>query len=173
MPKFKEDNVQIFLVDEDPLLRKILEKKFKENFQYDLKSFAKGETFLRYLALLPSRRRILKIVILNDNTSSSDTTQKDTFEVVKYVKDINPKVHIIILSSYITDAIEERARLLGVNACIKKNENSFLRIQNTIYSIIGQSYIKNKYSRYRLTLLFFVGLLVLISFIGFLNYVWD
>ncbi len=170
MPKFKEDNVHIFLVDEDPLLRKILEKKFKDNFQYELKSFANGETFLRHLALLPTRRNKLKIVILDDNTNSSDTKQKDTFEIIKYIKDINVKVHIIILSSYITDTIEDRARLLGVDACIKKNENSFLRIQNTIYSIISQSYIKRKHSKYQLTLLVFMVLFIVVFLIGFLNY---
>ncbi len=169
MPLSKKYKVDFFVVYDDPLLWKILEKKFKSNFPYEVKAFDSGETFLRHLAQLHRRKNRLRIVILDHNRSGSISSRKDTFEVVKYIKDINPKVKVIILSSYLDDGIRERANLLGVNACIKKNENSFLRIENTLHEIISTYYIKSQKRQYRSTFIIFGIVLTLFILIHLIN----
>ncbi len=169
MRKGKINKICLYLVDADPLIRKILESKFKQNFDYELFLFSYGEDFLQHIISTPTLKWNLNIIILDHNLNL-ENNKKDAMEIIKYTKEILPKAHIILLSSYLTDKIEEKARLLNLNTCIKKNENSFLRIQNVVNEIVSEHEIKRQ-KKYTLTLLFiFLALIAIMGIVVLFNF---
>ena len=157
---FKDNNVNIYIVDDDVLLLKILENKFKNTSNYNILTFKSGEDFLHYYISNPVKKHQIQIVILDYNLNSKQNKSKDGSEILKYIKDISKKVYVIVLSGYITDVISDKMINLGAEACIKKNENSFLRIQNNIEWIISERVIQDKRKQYKSTFLIFIGILI-------------
>ncbi|MBN2668530.1 MAG: response regulator [Bacteroidales bacterium] len=167
---FKETDVNIYLVDDDVLLLKILDNKFKKTTQYNVLPFRSGEDFLHYYISNQVKKNQIQIVILDYNLSTSDNNSKDGLEILKYIKEISQDVHVIILSGFVSQAVSDKMKKLGAEVCIKKNENSYIRIQNTIKWIISERVIKEKKKQSRLTLAIFLTVLFIIVIIGVLNF---
>lgn len=168
---FKEKNVNLFIVDDDILLLKILENQFKKTSKYNIFTFKTGEDFLHYYISNPVKKHHIQIVILDYSLSTkSQTKTKDGIEILKYIKDISRKVHVIVLSGTVTPIISDKMIRLGAEGCIKKNENSFIRIQNKIKWIISERVIRDKRKQSKITFYIFSAILVLIAIIGALKY---
>ena len=166
---FKDKNVNIYVVDDDVLLLKILDNKFKKTTNYNVFTFKSGEEFLQYYISNPVKKNQIQIVILDYNLSTKEKGTKDGVEILKYIKEISQKVHVVVLSGYVTNLISEKMLRLGAAACIKKNENSYIRIQNTIKWIVSEQVIKNKKKQSKQTFLIFFLILMLIVAIGIIN----
>jgi len=61
-------------------------------------------------------------------------------------------------------------KLLGAVECIKKNENSFIRIHNTIKWIISNRAILDKKSQAKFALYIFLLILFVIALMGLYNF---
>ncbi len=169
MFEFKEKDVNIYIVDDDVLLLKILENQFLKASKYNIFSFKSGEDFLHYYISNPVKKTQIQIVILDYNLSSKGSKTKDGIEILKYIKDISQKVHVIILSGHVTQLISDKMKRLGAEACIKKNENSFIRVQNTIKWIISERVIIDKKKQSKTTFLIFFSILLIAVLIGSLK----
>jgi len=167
---FKEKNVNIYIVDDDVLLLKILENKFKKTTKYNIYTFRSGEDFLEYYISNPVKKTHLQIVLLDYNLSTKDKTHKDGIEILKYIKGVSKNVHVIILSGYMTQIISDKMKRLGAVDSIKKNENSFIRIQNTIKWIISERAIRDKKKQSKITFIIFFSILLAIVLIGTIKY---
>lgn len=166
---FKETDVNVYVVDDDILLLKILENKFKKTSGYNVLTYKSGEEFLHYYISNPVKKNQIQIVILDYNLNSKKTGKKDGPEILKYIKDISRNVHVIILSGYITNIISDKMIRLGAEDCIKKNENSFIRVQNTIKWIISERVIRDKKKQSKNTVIVFLIILIIIVFFGVLK----
>lgn len=166
---FKDKDVNIYIVDDDVLLLKILENKFKSTTEYNIFTFKSGEDFLHYYISNPVKKSQIQLVLLDNNLSTIGTNTKDGVEILKYIKDISMSLHVLILSGHVTPAFSDKMIRLGADACIKKNENSFIRIQNTIKWIISERVIKDKRKQSRITFIIFAILFLIIAIIGALN----
>lgn len=166
---FKDKDVNIYIVDDDVLLLKILENKFKSTTEYNIFTFQTGEKFLHYYISNPVKKSQIQLVLLDNNLSNIGNTSKDGVEILKYIKDISLTLHVIILSGHVTSSFSDKMIRLGADACIKKNENSFIRIQNTIKWIISERVIKDKRKQSKSTFLIFAFLFLIIAIIGALN----
>jgi DNA-binding NarL/FixJ family response regulator len=166
---FKEKDVNIYVVDDDVLLLKILDNKFKKTTDYNIFTFRSGEEFLQYYISNPVKKNQIQIVILDYNLSTKETKSKDCIEILKYIKEISQNVNVIVLSGYVTSLISEKMLRLGAVACIKKNENSYIRIQNTIKWVVSEQVIKKKKKQSKRTFLVFFLFLITIIVIGLFN----
>ena len=170
MINFKETDVNIYIVDDDVLLLKILDNKFKKTTEYNIFTFKSGEDFLHYyINHPPAKKNQIQIVILDYHLSTGKSKVKDGPEILKYIKDISRSVHVIILSSYVTTAISDKMSRLGAEECVKKNENSFIRIQNIIKWIISERLIKTERKQSIHALFIFLSILFIMLTIGLLN----
>jgi len=167
---FNDSDVNIYIVDDDVLLLKILDNKFKKTTDYNIFTFKSGEDFLHYYISNPIKKKQIQIVILDYNlTTKENKINKDGPEILKYIKDISRDVYVIVLSGYVNNIISDKMINLGAEACIKKNENSFIRIQNHIKWIISERFIQEKRKQSQQSLYLFLIIFAIISIIGILK----
>lgn len=167
----KDKNITIYIIDDDVLLLKILENKFRKTTNYNIFTFNTGEAFLHHYINNPTPKKHFEIAILDNNLSTKDASNKDGIEILKYIKEISQKLKVIILSGYVTPLMSDKMLRLGAEACIKKNENSFIRIQNNVNWLVSDYVIQKKQKQSRITFLLFFFVLIVIIILGFFSYI--
>jgi len=158
----KKQNIVVYLVDENELDSKILEQKFLLSSDYEINTFTSGEKLLSYLISKPAVKRIISIVILDYNLNSINIDAKNGIEVLKSIKDIDPEIEVIMLSSKEDVDIVTSSIHYGAVTFIRKNENSFQRIQNNINWIISRKLLNQKKKASKMMSTFFISVFLLI-----------
>lgn len=176
----KDSNVFIYLVDDDEFQLKLLQSKFKTSTQFKLRAFTDGESFLEHIIKTTFPKKSTIIVILDyflKTDQSSDT--KNGLEILKHLREINPEISVIMYSVSEDIDVATSAMHHGAVNFIKKNENSFSRIHNTISWIISETSLKRKRKQSRLSFQIFFGLLlvvvatVLVLYFAFPNFFYN
>jgi DNA-binding NtrC family response regulator len=143
MVNIKESDINIYLVDDDELSNKILRTKFEQTGDYKMYSFSSGESYLEFLLKKQFNKRQIHITILDYLfKSNSNPDGKNGIEILKNIREINPDIEIIMLSGIDDIDIATLAIKCGAVSFVKKNENSFLRIQNNVKFIISEKRLK-------------------------------
>jgi DNA-binding NtrC family response regulator len=137
-----EKKILIFLVDDDALFLKSLEIEFSDNTESDLKTFSTGELCLEKISQNPD------VVILDYNLDSIDKNAVNGLETLDRIKDINPLIPVIMLSSQ--DKIEVAVNCMKHQAFdyIVKSETAFIRLQKAITTIFHYQKIEKALSWY-------------------------
>ncbi|MBI5541398.1 MAG: response regulator [Bacteroidia bacterium] len=167
MVNIKESDINIYLVDDDELLNKILRTKFEQTGDYKIYSFASGEEFIEFINKNPFNKRQIHIAILDYLFKSNANPQgKNGIEILKNIRVINPDIEVIMLSGIDDIDIATHAIKCGAVSFIKKNENSFLRIQNNVKFIISEKRLKLTKSQSFSTRVLFLTLTVIVALLG-------
>ena len=137
-----EKKILIFLVDDDALFLKSLEIEFSDNTESDLKTFSTGELCLEKISQNPD------VVILDYHLDSIDKNAANGLETLDRIKDINPLIPVIMLSSQ--DKIEVAVNCMKHQAFdyIVKSETAFIRLQKAITTIFHYQKIEKALSWY-------------------------
>ena len=137
-----EKKILIFLVDDDALFLKSLEIEFSDNTESDLKTFSTGELCLEKISENPD------VVILDYHLDSIDKNAVNGLETLDRIKDINPLIPVIMLSSQ--DKIEVAVNCMKHQAFdyIVKSETAFIRLQKAITTIFHYQKIEKALSWY-------------------------
>ncbi len=154
--------INIYIVDDDKLMLKILSHKFKTATDYNIYTFVSGEDFLNFLNKNKPHKKSISLLILDYHLKTTDKDSRNGIEILKFVKEIYPDMHIIMHSGTEDINIHSKAIELGAKTFIKKNENSFLRINNQLQSIISDTIISNKKKNSVRTQIIFLGILFLL-----------
>lgn len=171
---FKDHNVHIYIIDDDELLLRILRHKFETSTKYVLNTFTSGEDFLDFfIKNKPSKKKISIVLLDYHLQNNGNQFAKDGIEILKYIKEINKSVHVIIHSGVSDMDIAERSIELGARTFIKKNENSFLRFNNQIKAIISDHIIEEKKNKSRATQFIFGGILILVAMLVVAHFLTD
>ncbi|MFI5151508.1 MAG: response regulator [Bacteroidia bacterium] len=125
----EKPRIKIFLVDDDALYLKVLESHFIENPMLDITSFATGEDCLLQLSRKPD------IIILDYFLNGKNEEAKNGLAILKKIKSEDPRIQVIMLSSY--ENVEIALDCISCNAFnfIVKNETTFLRLKHSIKQI--------------------------------------
>lgn len=169
MVNIKESDINIYIVDDDELLSKILRTKFEQSGDFRIISFVSGEEFLEYFNRNLFNKRQIHIVILDYLFKTNVNPEaKNGLEILKSIRDVNKDIEVIMLSGLDDVDIASQAIKNGAVSFVKKNENSFLRIQNNVKFIISQNRLKLTKKQSRFTRQLFFILIALIT--GFAIY---
>lgn len=162
----KQYNIVIYLVDDDEFHSKLLSSKFASATNYKLKTFKSGEEFLSSLLRTQHPKNSI-IILLLDYFLSTDRNRgaKNGLEILKHIKEINPSISVIMYSG--SDDVEVATSALhhGAANYIKKNENSFSRINNTINWIISEAKLNRKKRQSKIATVIFLSILGVIGII--------
>ena len=159
----KESDINIYIVDDDELLSKILRTKFEQSGDYKIISFITGEEFLEYCNKNPFNKGQIHIVILDYLFKSNINPQaKSGIEILKTIHKIYKEIAVIMLSGLDDIDIATMAIKNGAVSFVKKNENSFLRIQNNVKFIISEKRLKLTRNQSHLTRFVFFGLIIVV-----------
>ena len=137
MSIIKESRVNIYIVDDDEMSLKILKNKFSSCSGYRVFTYKNSNEFLEEFNRFPFSKRHIHIVIL-DYVVNGINNEGNGIDILKKIKSINSAVEIIILSGIEDVEIAASAIKSGAVAFVKKNENSYLRIQNQVKFVISQ-----------------------------------
>ena len=138
----KENNILLFLVDDDALFLKSLEIEFAENTESVIKTFPTGELCLENISQNPD------IIILDYHLNGIDKNAINGLETLDRIKAANQAIPVIMLSSQ--DKIEVAVNCMKHQAFdyIVKSETAFIRLQKTITTIFHYQKIEKALSWY-------------------------
>lgn len=137
-----ENKIKIFLVDDDALYLKSLEIEFLEHADFIIETYATGELCLKNLSRNPD------IIILDYHLDGIDKTAMNGLETLDKVKEANPDIPVIMLSSQ--DKIEVAINCMHHRAgdYVVKSETAFMRLQKIITTIFTYKKMEKELSWY-------------------------
>jgi len=166
----KKEKISVYIVDDDDLHLRILEKNFKASTSYEIHTVTSGEYFLRDFLVRQSTKSNSKknhqVVVLDYFLKTADNKDaKNGLEVLKTIKEIDPNVDVIMLSGIDDVEIATTCMRYGAANFILKNENSFQRIHNNIKWMISEKNLNRKHKGSKNILI----LLILILIVFFIS----
>ncbi len=166
MKRFKEENVYIYLVDDNEMFLKVLETKFKNSTNYFVQTFTSGEDFLDNILSYPPPKKTVCIAIIDYNlTTLENIDAKNGLKILKTAKEINKDFEFIMLSAEQNHDVEVSALEYGAKTFIIKNDNAFVRLENNIKWIISQRIldVRKKHNTCSQKLFFATFVIVLVA----------
>jgi len=174
MTLIKETDINIYLIDDDELLNKILRTKFEQAGAYKIFSFNNGESFLEHFIKKKFNNKQVHIVIIDYLLKSADNPQaKNGIDILKTIREISKEVEVIMLSGIDDVDVAANAIKCGAVSFIRKNENSFLRIQNNVKFIISEKRLSRTKNQSRVTQVIFFSILFLVLLISAYYYLFE
>ena len=124
-----DQQITIFIVDDDALFLKSLEIEFLQNADFNIMTFPSGERCLESLELDPD------VIILDYNLGGIDDSAMNGLETLIKIKAAHAHIPVIMLSSQ--DKIDVAVNCMHHNAFdyVVKSETAFLRLKKNIASI--------------------------------------
>lgn len=134
--------ISVFLVDDDAMYLKLLEKEFSEKLEYSVTTFATGERCLENLMEKPD------IIVLDYYLNGIEKNALNGLETLSRIKSAHPEIPVIMLSSQ--DKIEVAVNCMKLQAVeyIIKSETAFARLHNAIITVLHYKKMENTLSWY-------------------------
>ena len=137
--KHKKNELLVFIVDDDALYLKALEKSISDKLPHlKIKTFLTGEACLQQMRQKP------EVVILDYFLDSKVSYAWNGLTILKQIKKLNPKTKVIMLSSQ--DSLEVAVKCIdnGSFDYISKSESAFVKINNVLTNIIEDVKLSEK-----------------------------
>jgi len=137
-----QEEVKLFLVDDDALFLKSLEIEFLSHPEFIVKTFPTGESCIAKLSQCPD------IIILDYNLDGLTKNAINGIETLDRIKSSNPEIYVVMLSSQ--DKIEVAIECMKHKAFdyVVKSETAFVRIQKIIATILSQRKMEQELNWY-------------------------
>jgi DNA-binding NtrC family response regulator len=137
-----ENQIKLFLVDDDALFLKALEIEFLQHADFAIETFATGELCVQQLSKNPD------VVILDYHLDGIDKNAMNGLETLDKIKAYHSDIPVVMLSSQ--DSIDIAVNCMHHRAFdyVVKSETSFMRLQKIITSIFSYKKMEKELSWY-------------------------
>ena len=137
-----EEQIKLFLVDDDALFLKSLEIEFRHKTNFHIETFATGELCIDRLSQMPDA------IILDYHLDGMVKNAMNGIETLDKIKESHPDIPVIVLSSQ--DKIDVAVRCMhhGAFDYVVKSETAFLRLQKMVTSIFKAKKIQKELNWY-------------------------
>jgi two-component system, OmpR family, response regulator len=137
-----EDQVKIFLADDDAVFLKVMETQFRQQAGFTVEAFATGELCVENLSHRPD------VIILDYHLDGIDAKAMNGIETLDRIKAFDPDIPVVMLSSQ--DKIDVAVNCMHHKAFdyVVKSETSFVRLQKIIADILQYKKMKKELSWY-------------------------
>jgi two-component system OmpR family response regulator len=124
-----ENQIKIFLVDDDAVFLKSLEIEFLQHGNFIIETFSSGEACIAGLISLPD------LIILDYHLDGIDKDAMNGIDTLDKIKILYPNIPVVMLSSQ--DKIEVAINCMHHKAFdyVVKSETAFVRLQKIITTI--------------------------------------
>jgi two-component system OmpR family response regulator len=124
-----ENNIKLFLVDDDALFLKSLEIEFLQHADFTIETFVTGELCMEHLSSNPD------VIILDYHLDGIDKYAMNGMETLDKIKAFNPDIPVVMLSSQ--DKIDVAINCMHHRAFdyVVKSETAFVRLQKIITTV--------------------------------------
>lgn len=131
---------RVFIVDDDPMVLKLLKRYFSDFSQYEITNFSNGEDCLKALVQNPD------MIILDYNLSenSDSKNQMDGLDVLKEIKNHDPNIQVMMLSAQVQVQVAVDCLKKGaVNYIVKDGVMQF-NIKEALDAIVKSQQLKEE-----------------------------
>ncbi len=137
-----ENQIKLFLVDDDALFLKALEIEFLQHADFAIETFATGEQCVQHLSKNPD------VIILDYHLDGIDKNAMNGLETLDKIKAYHSDIPVVMLSSQ--DSIDIAVNCMHHRAFdyVVKSETAFLRLQKIITSIFSYKKIQKELNWY-------------------------
>ena len=137
-----ENQIKLFLVDDDALFLKALEIEFLQHADFAIETFATGELCLQNLQTNPD------VNILDYHLDGIDKNAMNGLETLDKIKTFHSDIPVVMLSSQ--DSIDIAVNCMHHQAFdyVVKSETAFMRLQKIITSIFSYKKMEKELSWY-------------------------
>lgn len=136
-------SILIFLVDDDPIFLMVMETQFKEQTNYQIRTFSTGEECLKNLSQKPN------IVFLDYNLNTANPKAMNGLKVLEKIKAADYGIQVIMLSSQESIAVAINCMKHHAFDYIIKSEAAFIRAQHAISRHFDQNKLKKTVKTYK------------------------
>lgn len=134
--------LSIFLVDDDAMYVKLLEKELNEKESYDIRTFSTGERCLEQLEEKPD------LIVLDYYLNSIEKNALNGLETLREIKSQHPEIPVIILSSQDKIEVAVNCMKLQTFEYIVKSETAFARLHSAISTMVQYKELEKTLSWY-------------------------
>ena len=117
---------KVFIVDDEPMFAAMLSEYLNRNKLLRVFHFSTGEACLNEIHQGPD------IIVLDYNLNSVQADAADGLVILEKIKNVLPKVHVIILSSQSNYAVAARTISKGAEQYVIKDETALKTISDII-----------------------------------------
>lgn len=137
-----ENQIKIFLVDDDAVFLKSLEIEFLQHGNFIIETFASGEACIASVATLPD------LIILDYWLDGIDKAAMNGIDTLDKIKVLYPDIPVVMLSSQ--DKIEVAINCMHHKAFdyVVKSETAFVRLQKIITTIFHYQKLEKELTWY-------------------------
>ena len=138
-----QNNISVFLVDDNEVFLKTLEHSLNERFklQIQIEAFATGEDCLKEIERNPT----IQVVILDYYLNTESSNAMNGLEVLKKIKEINSDIIVVMLSAEDKLEIATDCITYGAYEYVVKSETAFIRTQNILKNLIHAVALQHYY----------------------------
>jgi len=122
-------NKKIFIDDDDPLVRTMVEDHLRRNPLYEVQSYSTGEECIKNLQAHPD------VIILDYELNSVVSEAKDGLEILQEIKKIDKEICVIMLSSQTHYGKATQTILKGALEYVVKGDDAFEHIDKILSSL--------------------------------------
>ena len=160
------NEIEIYLVDNDPLF--LIE--FFDNFTYDHKYKLTTESSVQnFLSKLRNQKNDnYTIVIINDMIISHGLNTKSVVDILPMIKNIDKEISVIVLTDSDNRELKMSSSDLRPDAFIKKDKMLYFKLIPTINRIISQ-YVLKKSKRTLRIVIAISAIIMIITIIHFVT----
>lgn len=134
--------ISVFLVDDDAMYLKLLEKELSGKPEYSIRTFATGERCLENLLEKPD------VIVLDYYLNGIEKNALNGLDTLSRIKSTHPEIPVIMLSSQ--DKIEVAVNCMKLQAVeyIVKSETAFARLHKAIITVLHYKKMESTLSWY-------------------------
>jgi two-component system OmpR family response regulator len=155
----------IYIVDDEPLQRDMLQDHLGKMSGYEIVSFSTGE---ECVAAVKVRKPV--ILFLDYNLDSQVKDAMDGVEILKEIKELSPETEVVMISGQDKIEVAVNSMKYGAFDYIVKGEGAFYRAEKTVFNIYRFNKLTKNASQYkRLMILFGIGMVLMIILVIFLQ----
>ena len=135
-----QNNISVFLVDDNEVFLKALTLSLGECFKSEIQieSFSTGEDCLKKIQQNP--QTAADIVILDYHLNTDSKNAMNGFDVLKKIKKINSRIIVIMLSAEDKLQIAIDCITYGAYEYVVKSETAFIRTQNILKNSLEKEF---------------------------------
>jgi len=124
-----ENNIKIFLVDDDAMYLKLLQIELLEHADFTIETYATGELCVANLMRNPD------VIILDYYLDGIDKTAMNGIITLDRIKAFNAEIPVIMLSSQDKIEVAIDCMLHKASDYVVKSETAFIRLQQSMSTI--------------------------------------
>lgn len=145
--RYTNSEVFIFIVDDNELQLKVMQEQFKNSRSFkNTKGFTSGETLLKYLKTRKFPKKSIILVVMDYFLENSDDEDaQNGIAVLAQIKEYDPDIEVIMLSSHADVDIAASAAHFGAITFIQKGNDAMKKVfNNIVWTIREKDQIQKK-----------------------------